>query len=86
MDTSNPAPMVNAELLRRYQGRRVRSVMKVLRTEMGGFVGQSCDGQQVQVRQVPNVGSFTQFVEVIGVVENDSSVRAEICTNFGDNF
>lgn len=78
--------MVNAGLFKNYVGRRVTTVVKVLRTEGGTLVGQAPDGLQVSVRQAPHSGDASQFVEVIGVVEGDNSMRAEICTNFGDKF
>jgi replication factor A3 len=81
MDTSNPAPLVNAELLKRYTGRRVRCVMKVLREEgSSSFVGLSSDGMQLSVKH-PSAGlPRAQFVEVIGVADSDRSLRAEIVT------
>ncbi|KAH7414833.1 hypothetical protein KP509_14G013100 [Ceratopteris richardii] len=87
MDTSNPAPFVNAELLKRYPGRRVRCVLKVVRAEGNSSLsGLTSDGLHISVKQVPSVASLSQFVEVIGVVDSDRSLRAEICTNFGDTF
>ncbi|KAH7314896.1 hypothetical protein KP509_21G026100 [Ceratopteris richardii] len=87
MDTSNPAPLVNAELLKRYPGRRVRCVLKLVRAEgNSAFSGLTSDGMHVSVKQVPSATSLSQYVEVIGVVDSDRSIRAEMCTNFGDNF
>ncbi|KAL3677101.1 hypothetical protein R1sor_027049 [Riccia sorocarpa] len=85
--TSNPALLANAALFRRYVGRRVRTVLQVGRFEGGNLYGQAPDGPQIVVRQVPRKEEdFTQFVEVIGVVEGDTALQAEICTNFGDKF
>ncbi|KAL2608941.1 hypothetical protein R1flu_027514 [Riccia fluitans] len=84
--TSNPALLANAEKFRPYVGRRVRTVVKVNRFEGGNLHCQAPDGPHIVVRQVPRNEEFTQFVEVIGVVEGDTALRAEICTNFGDRF
>ncbi|KAI5083936.1 hypothetical protein GOP47_0000105 [Adiantum capillus-veneris] len=87
MDTSNPAALVNAELLKRYVGRRVRCVVKVVRAEgNSAFAGLTSDSMHISIKQASPISSLSQFVEVIGVVDSDRSLRAEICTNFGDNF
>nr|ADE76427.1 unknown [Picea sitchensis] len=86
MDTSNPAVLVNGEVIRRYVGRRVRCVLKVIRGDGGILQGETSDGQQISVKQAPPAISLSQFVEVIGIAENDRTIRAEICTNFGDKF
>jgi replication factor A3 len=89
-DTSNPRPMVNAGLLKKYLGRRVTTVMKVLRSDGADLVGQAPDGTSVTVHKASlnssSGGAFSQFVEVVGIVEGENSLRAEICTNFGDSF
>ncbi|KAI7748786.1 hypothetical protein M8C21_013647 [Ambrosia artemisiifolia] len=85
MDTSNPAVLVNGDLLRSYVGRRVRTVVQVVRPEAGGLTGRSTDEKQIVVKgQMP--ASLTTFVEVIGVADSAQSIHAEIVTNFGDTF
>ncbi|KAI3782420.1 hypothetical protein L2E82_12465 [Cichorium intybus] len=85
MDTSNPAVIVNGDLLRNYVGRRVRTVLQVVRPDAGGLIGRSTDEKQVTVKgQPPSL--LTTFVEVIGVADSAQSIRAEIVTNFGDTF
>eukprot|EP00252_Welwitschia_mirabilis_P006638 TRINITY_DN17529_c0_g1_i1.p2 TRINITY_DN17529_c0_g1~~TRINITY_DN17529_c0_g1_i1.p2 ORF type:complete len:108 (+),score=1.00 TRINITY_DN17529_c0_g1_i1:138-461(+) len=86
MDTANPAAIVNGEWMKRNIGRRVRCVVKVLRADAGMLLGQTSDGLQVSVKQTPPAMSLSQFVEVIGIAENDRTIRADICTNFGDKF
>ncbi|GLJ27844.1 hypothetical protein SUGI_0546480 [Cryptomeria japonica] len=86
MDTSNPAVIVNGEVIRRYIGRRVRCVVRVVRSEGGVLMGQTSDGHQISVKQAPPALSLSQFVEIIGVAESAGAIMAEICTNFGDNF
>lgn len=84
--TSNPALFANAEWFRRLQGRRVRTVLKVLQADDGTLHGQSPDGPTITVRQVVKNEEFTPFVEVVGVVDGELSMRCEMCTNFGDKF
>ncbi|XP_062109850.1 replication protein A 14 kDa subunit B-like [Humulus lupulus] len=82
-DSSSPAVFVNGELLRSYVGKRVRAVVQVIRTENGAVIGKSTDNHQISVKGSPP-GSLTSFVEVIGIADDDKSIRAEVWTNFGD--
>lgn len=85
MDTSNPAVFVNGALLRVYVGRRVRAVIQVLQSDATGVTGKSTDDQQIIVKGSPPF-ALTNFVEVIGIADNDRSIRPEMWTNFGDAF
>ncbi|KAI7732546.1 hypothetical protein M8C21_024152 [Ambrosia artemisiifolia] len=83
MDTSNPAVLVNGDLLGSYVGRRVRTVIQVVQPSAGGLTGRSTDEKQVVVKgQMPS--PVTTFVEVIGVADSAQAITAEIVTNFGD--
>lgn len=84
MDTSSPAVFVNGGLLRLHVGRKVRAVVQVMRSDVGFFTGKSTDERQLIIKGSPPVPP-TNYVEVIGVAENDNSIRAEIWTNFGDS-
>ncbi|KAM6547015.1 hypothetical protein CsatB_027751 [Cannabis sativa] len=83
-DSSNPAVFVNGELLRSYIGKRVRALVQVIRSENGAVIGKSTDDNQIFVKGTPPLGSLTGFVEVIGIADDDRSIRAEIWNNFGD--
>lgn len=85
MDTSSPAAFVNAELLKMYMGQRVRAVVQVLRNEGGVIVGQSTDGNQLTVKGSQGF-PLSHYVEAIGIVDGNQSIRAEICTDFGEKF
>lgn len=85
MDTSSPAVLVNAELLKMQVGRRVRTVVQVVRVDGGALTGQSPDGHQLVVKGAPAFPP-SRFVEVIGIADGGQSIRAEICTDFGENF
>ncbi|XP_010527536.1 PREDICTED: replication protein A 14 kDa subunit B [Tarenaya hassleriana] len=85
MDTSSPAAFVNGALLRRYIGQKVRAVVQVIRSDVGSVVGKSTDDQQIIARGSPPA-PLTTYLEVIGIAESDNAIRAEIWTNFGDNF
>ncbi|KAL4571597.1 hypothetical protein LXL04_018360 [Taraxacum kok-saghyz] len=85
MDTTNPAVIVNGDLLRSYVGRKVRTVIQVIRPDAGGLIGRSTDEKQITIKGQPP-SPLTTFVEVIGVADSALSIRAEIVTNFGDTF
>uniref|UniRef100_A0A1D1Z286 Replication factor A protein 3 n=1 Tax=Anthurium amnicola TaxID=1678845 RepID=A0A1D1Z286_9ARAE len=85
MDTSSPAVFVNSELLKMYLGRRVRTVIQVLHIDAGTITGQSTDGHQLLVKG-SSMFPISHFVEVIGVADGNQSIRAEICTDFGESF
>ncbi|CAM6085468.1 unnamed protein product [Calypogeia fissa] len=84
--TSNPALFANAALMKGLLGRRVRTVLKIVQADGGTIQGQSPDGMTITVRQVVKNEEFSPFVEVVGVVEGELSLRCEKCTNFGDKF
>lgn len=83
MDPLSPAVLVNAELLPFYVGRRVRTVMQVVRSDALAVIGKSPDEKQLIVKGSPPA-PLTSFVEVIGIVNSDKSIKAELWTNFGD--
>lgn len=85
MDTSNPSVLVNAELLGRYVGRKVRAVIQVIRNDGTAVIGKSTDDRQLVVKGSPP-SPLTTFVEVIGIADGQSSIVADSWTNFGDSF
>lgn len=85
MDTSSPAVFVNSEILKLYLGRRVRAVIQVLRNDAGAIVGKSTDGQQLTIKG-SQAFPLSHYVEVIGIADSNQSIRAEMCTDFGENF
>ncbi|KAK8514750.1 hypothetical protein V6N12_057646 [Hibiscus sabdariffa] len=85
MDISSPAAFVNGGLLRMHVGRKVRTVLQVTRSDIGSVMGRSTDGCQLVAKGSPPV-PLTSYVEVIGVAENENTIRAELWTNFGDTF
>lgn len=85
MDTSNPAVLVNAELLRMYVGRKVRTVVQVIQSDGEITTGKSTDERQLIIKGLPDVSPMSH-VEVIGIAESEQSIRAEIWTNFGHTF
>ncbi|OIW06996.1 hypothetical protein TanjilG_14334 [Lupinus angustifolius] len=85
MDTSNPAAFVNAQLLSNFIGKKVRTVVQVNQSHGGVTIAKSTDNQQLTVTGLPPV-PLMNFVEVIGIAENNNSINAEIWTDFGNTF
>lgn len=59
-------------------------MMQVVRSDGGAVIGKSTDDKQLVVKGSSPPAPLTNFVEVIGIVDSDQSIRAEIWTNFGD--
>ncbi|KAE8725139.1 Replication protein A 14 kDa subunit A [Hibiscus syriacus] len=85
MDVSSPAAFVNGGLIRMHVGRKVRTVLQATRSDIASVIGKSTDGYQLVAKGSPPV-PLTSYVEVIGVAENENTIRAELWTNFGDTF
>ncbi|KAL5226965.1 hypothetical protein ABZP36_015230 [Zizania latifolia] len=85
MDTSSPSAFVNGEILKRFVGRRVRTVIQIQRDEAGLLVGQSTDGHQLTIKGASGAPT-SHYVEVIGIAENNQTINAEVWTDFGENF
>ncbi|XP_051224306.1 replication protein A 14 kDa subunit [Lolium perenne] len=85
MDMNHPSALVNGDTLKMFVGRKVRTVVKVQRTEGGVLFGQSTDGHQLTIKgALEGVGSH--YLEVVGIADNAQSITAEICKDFGENF
>jgi len=50
MDLSDPSPMVNGALMRRFHHQKVKTVLKILNRDGGNIIGQLPDGTPVTVR------------------------------------
>ncbi|KAL5058734.1 hypothetical protein RYX36_030338 [Vicia faba] len=87
MDSLSPTVFVNAELLPFYVGRRVRTMIQVVQFDGVFVIGKSPDEKQMIVKISPDSPlplPHTGFVDVIGIVSSDKSIKAELWTNFGD--
>ena len=87
LDCSEPTPRVNADIMQRYVGRKVRLVCKVDEFGEGGMLkATASDGKPVHIRPKQGSNYDTAFVEVEGVVENATTVQEQSFTTFGDSF
>ena len=85
MDTSGPAAFVNGEILKMFVGRRVRTVVQAQREEGGVLFGQSTEWHQLTIIGASGA-PMSHYVEIIGIAEPNQAIRAEVCTDFGENF
>ncbi|KAG8216863.1 hypothetical protein J3R82DRAFT_7128 [Butyriboletus roseoflavus] len=69
------SPRVNAARLPNFVGRTVRLPCKVLSQQPGSAVVEACDGGQVDIRMKENEQLVGTFVEIIGLVVDESSVK-----------
>jgi replication factor A3 len=69
------SPRVNAARLPNFSGRIVRLPCKVLSQNTGSALVEACDGGQVEITMSENEQLVGTFVEVIGHVTDDSTIK-----------
>ncbi|EGG12222.1 uncharacterized protein MELLADRAFT_70702 [Melampsora larici-populina 98AG31] len=81
-----PTPRINSSMLPNYIGRVVRISGKLISLQTEAVI-ESTDGGQITVIVAPNslIGSDT-FLEIIGKVESDNTIREMDTCNFGENY
>eukprot|EP00959_Pyramimonas_sp_CCMP1952_P269801 5640655-Pyramimonas_sp.AAC.2 len=86
MDVSAPTARVNGAQLAQQVGKKVRFVCKTESVEGNLMRVLAADNMPVTV-QLAGSGSYdTSFLEFEGIVENPSTVREIVHTNFGNAF
>uniref|UniRef100_A0A7S2UTE4 Replication factor A protein 3 n=1 Tax=Fibrocapsa japonica TaxID=94617 RepID=A0A7S2UTE4_9STRA len=81
-------PRINGSLRQNFVGRPVCLVGKVLDVQenSGSAVIQSSDGSSVQVVMAPGSSYLTSFVEIVGEVLPDLSIKEFKSIDYGENF
>ncbi|KIM70759.1 hypothetical protein SCLCIDRAFT_67592, partial [Scleroderma citrinum Foug A] len=69
------SPRVNSARLPTFVGRTVRLPCKVLRFHNSSAIVEACDGGEVEVRLSPNHELPGTFVEIIGQVTGESTIK-----------
>lgn len=79
-------PRINSSMLPNYIGRVVRISGKLISLQTDAVI-ESTDGGQITVIVAPNspIGSDT-YLEIIGKVESENTIREMDTCNFGDNY
>lgn len=86
MDSSNPIPRINGEIMPMFVNRRVRLVGKIASIGNGQIMLQTCDGRDVTVQSLGGPAPGTAFAEFEGTVTSANSLQEETRTDFGDDF
>ncbi|CAD7695770.1 unnamed protein product [Ostreobium quekettii] len=86
MEIDQPIPRVNAELLARHVGRKVRLAGRVDAIENGRLTLAACDGGRVVVDVNPTRPYTTAFAEVVGVVKGPGHLQEVEHDNWGEKF
>ncbi|KAG2204521.1 hypothetical protein INT47_012580 [Mucor saturninus] len=81
-----PTPRINSSLREKYVGRTVRITGQLVSLSGNTAVIKSTDNGQVLVHLNGESQWGTDFVEVIGQVEQDFTLREFKTTNLGNNF
>merc|ERR1712070_140530 len=81
-----PTPRVNSSLREKYVGKTVRLIGKTVSFNGNTAVLEATDNGHVLITINGESQWGTKYVEVIGQVENDFSIREFKTTNIGDEF
>ncbi|KAI9258504.1 replication factor A protein 3 [Sporodiniella umbellata] len=81
-----PTPRVNSNLREKYVGKTVRLIGKTVSFSANTAVLEATDNGHVLVKLNGESQWGTKFVEVIGQVEPDFTIREFKTTNIGDDF
>ncbi|KAJ1967036.1 hypothetical protein H4R35_006829 [Dimargaris xerosporica] len=81
-----PTPRVNSGMLPQYTNTSVRLVGKVLQVQGTKAVLEASDHGKVTIDLMPANNFGTQYVEVIGLVQDGRSIQEYSSCNLGDTF
>ncbi|KAF8884884.1 replication factor A protein 3 [Gymnopilus junonius] len=76
---------VNAARLTDYVGKLVRLACRTLKMDGNTITVEASDGGQVTVFIPPNANITDPFIEVIGIVQNPTTVKMAACVNMGSD-
>eukprot|EP01098_Paradermamoeba_levis_P004928 TRINITY_DN2098_c0_g1_i4.p1 TRINITY_DN2098_c0_g1~~TRINITY_DN2098_c0_g1_i4.p1 ORF type:complete len:107 (-),score=14.16 TRINITY_DN2098_c0_g1_i4:27-347(-) len=80
------SPRVEGSSLRNHVGQTVRLVGRVKNSQSGRAVLEAADHIDVVVLTNPGTQYMTEYVEVIGQVTPEGSIKEVTWTSFGDQF
>lgn len=86
MDSDNPTPRVNFELMQRYINQRVLLVGEIDSIENGRLIVKTSDKASVMVHASNMQPYDSPFVEILGTVVDSKTLREESHTNCGESF
>ncbi|KAI0676568.1 replication factor A protein 3 [Trametes maxima] len=85
--SENRSPRVNKARMAEYKGQTVRLIAKILkfRDEENIAIVEASDGGQVEVKMLKDVKIDNLYVEVIGQVVDERTLKMMACIPLGDN-
>ncbi|ETW10175.1 hypothetical protein H310_00545 [Aphanomyces invadans] len=86
MSENAPAPRVNKAILAQFVGHTVSLVGSIESWTGSQAVLKTSDNGFVTVHPQPGADYSSKYVEVIGSVQPDGSLKEFKCTSFGDDF
>jgi len=81
----NTSPRVNSALLPKYIGRTVRLTCKVIKLQGDNAIVQAADGGQVTVKLLRDSNITDTFVDIIGKVVDEHTLRMLQVNNWGSD-
>ncbi|KAI0731325.1 replication factor A protein 3 [Earliella scabrosa] len=79
------APRVNKALMGNYPGQSVRLIAKVITFKDDVAVVEASDGGQVEIKLLSDYVPGSTYLEVIGVVSNERTIKMLGYVNLGDD-
>ncbi|KAF9051784.1 replication factor A protein 3 [Panaeolus papilionaceus] len=84
-DVDHLSTRVNAARMADFVGKEVRLVGRVLSADGTRMTIEACDGGQVIVTNTANADHSDAYVEVIGRVQNATTIQMHACINMGED-
>ncbi|RDX47243.1 replication factor A protein 3 [Polyporus arcularius HHB13444] len=79
------SPRVNKALMANYKGQTVRLIAKLITFKDGRAIVEASDGGQVEVSLPRNDSLDCQYLEIIGKVEDERTIKMLGHVKFGDD-
>ncbi|WWD15922.1 hypothetical protein CI109_100346 [Kwoniella shandongensis] len=84
MSRLGPEPRINSKYLTQHRGETVRLTAKVASLSGDTAMVETSDGQQIGVHIPRDMHIADQYVEIIGTVKDDLSIKAHTHIGLGD--
>ncbi|KAJ9108135.1 hypothetical protein QFC19_002602 [Naganishia cerealis] len=85
MSTFGTTPRINHSKLGKYSGETVRLTAEIKRMDGDTAVVIASDGGEILIHLHREANLATKYCEIIGRVNEDSTVKVLWCMNLGDN-
>ncbi|TBU27013.1 replication factor A protein 3 [Dichomitus squalens] len=83
--STNRSPRVNKTLMAKYSGQTVRLIAKLISLKDDTAIVETSDGGQVEVKLLRNFSHGSTYLEVIGQVQDERTIKMVGCVSLGDD-